>query len=159
MTKAMYPGSFDPLHLGHLNIVEIAASIFDEVVVVTMQNPEKKSFLSLEAREDLLKSSFSHLPNVSTANSSGLVVNTAVDLEATVIVKGLRSTGDFEIEMQMAQTNKTVAGVETIFIPSEPAHSHISSRFIREIATLGGDVSALVPESVASLLSGRLNDE
>ena len=159
MTKAMYPGSFDPLHLGHLNIVEIAASIFDEVVVVTMQNPEKKSFLSLEAREDLLKSSFSHLPNVSTANSSGLVVNAAVDLEATVIVKGLRSTGDFEIEMQMAQTNKTVAGVETIFIPSEPAHSHMSSRFIREIATLGGDVSALVPESVASLLSGRLNDE
>ena len=159
MTKAMYPGSFDPLHLGHLNIVEIAASIFDEVVVVTMQNPEKKSFLSLEAREDLLKSSFSHLPNVSTANSSGLVVNAAVDLEATVIVKGLRSTGDFEIEMQMAQTNKTVAGVETIFIPSEPAHSHISSRFIREIATLGGDVSALVPESVASLLSGRLDDE
>jgi len=159
MTKAMYPGSFDPLHLGHLNIVEIASSIFDEVVVVTMQNPEKKSFLSLEAREDLLKSSFSHLPNVSTANSSGLVVNAAVDLEATVIVKGLRSTGDFEIEMQMAQTNKTVAGVETIFIPSEPAHSHISSRFIREIATLGGDVSALVPESVASLLIGRLNDE
>ena len=159
MTKAMYPGSFDPLHLGHLNIVEIAASIFDEVVVVTMQNPEKKSFLSLEAREDLLKSSFSHLSNVSTANSSGLVVNAAVDLEATVIVKGLRSTGDFEIEMQMAQTNKTVAGVETIFIPSEPAHSHISSRFIREIATLGGDVSALVPESVASLLIGRLNDE
>jgi len=155
----MYPGSFDPLHLGHLNIVEIASSIFDEVVVVTMQNPEKKSFLSLEAREDLLKSSFSHLSNVSTANSSGLVVNAAVDLEATVIVKGLRSTGDFEIEMQMAQTNKTVAGVETIFIPSEPAHSHISSRFIREIATLGGDVSALVPESVASLLIGRLNDE
>ena len=159
MTKAMYPGSFDPLHLGHLNIVEIASSIFDEVVVVTMQNPEKKSFLSLETREDLLKSSFSHLSNVSTANSSGLVVNAAVDLEATVIVKGLRSTGDFEIEMQMAQTNKTVAGVETIFIPSEPAHSHISSRFIREIATLGGDVSALVPESVASLLIGRLNDE
>tara|TARA_B100001250_G_C19679296_1_gene735096 strand:+ start:100 stop:579 length:480 start_codon:yes stop_codon:yes gene_type:complete len=159
MTKAMYPGSFDPLHLGHLNIVEIASSIFDEVVVVTMQNPEKKSFLSLEAREDLLKSSFSHLSNVSTANSSDLVVNAAVDLEATVIVKGLRSTGDFEIEMQMAQTNKTVAGVETIFIPSEPAHSHISSRFIREIATLGGDVSALVPESVASLLIGRLNDE
>ena len=159
MTKAMYPGSFDPLHLGHLNIVEIASSIFDEVVVVTMQNPEKKSFLSLEAREDLLKSSFSHLSNVSTANSSGLVVNAAVDLEATVIVKGLRSTGDFEIEMQMAQTNKTVAGVETIFIPSEPAHSHISSRFIREIATLGGDVSALVPESVASLLIGRLKDE
>lgn len=159
MTKAMYPGSFDPLHLGHLNIVEIASSIFDEVVVVTMQNPEKKSFLSLETREDLLKSSFSHLSNVSTANSSGLVVNAAADLEATVIVKGLRSTGDFEIEMQMAQTNKTVAGVETIFIPSEPAHSHISSRFIREIATLGGDVSALVPESVASLLMGRLNDE
>jgi len=159
MTKAMYPGSFDPLHLGHLNIVEIASSIFDEVVVVTMQNPEKKSFLSLEAREDLLKSSFSHLSNVSTANSSGLVVNTATDLGATVIVKGLRSTGDFEIEMQMAQTNKSVTGIETIFIPSEPAHSHISSRFIREIVTLGGDVSALVPESVASLLTGRLNDE
>ena len=159
MTKAMYPGSFDPLHLGHLNIVEIASSIFDELVVVTMQNPEKKSFLSLEAREDLLKSSFSHLSNVSTANSSGLVVNTATDLGATVIVKGLRSTGDFEIEMQMAQTNKSVTGIETIFIPSEPAHSHISSRFIREIVTLGGDVSALVPESVASLLTGRLNDE
>jgi len=159
MTKAMYPGSFDPLHLGHLNIVEVASGIFDEVVVVTMQNPEKKSFLSLEEREDLLKSSFSHLPNVSTANSSDLVVNAAVELGARIIVKGLRSTGDFEIEMQMAQTNKTVSGVETIFIPSEPAHSHISSRFIREISTMGGDVSALVPDSVASLLSRRLNNE
>ncbi|MEG3585829.1 MAG: pantetheine-phosphate adenylyltransferase [Actinomycetota bacterium] len=159
MTKAMYPGSFDPLHLGHLNIVEVASGIFDEVVVVTMQNPEKKSFLSLEAREDLLKSSFSHLPNVSTANSSDLVVNAAVELGAKIIVKGLRSTGDFEIEMQMAQTNKTVSGVETIFIPSEPAHSHISSRFIREIATMGGDVSALVPDSVTKLLLRRLNNE
>jgi len=159
MTKAMYPGSFDPLHLGHLNVVEIASGIFDEVIVVTMQNPEKKSFLTLEEREELLKSSFSHLPNVSTANSSGLVIDAASALGATVVVKGLRSAGDFEIEMQMAQTNKSVSGIETIFIPAEPAHSHISSRFIREITTMGGDVTTMVPEAVAALLARRLKDE
>ena len=152
MTKVMYPGSFDPLHLGHLHIVEIAADIFDEVVVVTMQNPEKKSFLSLEEREKLLKASISKFSNVSTSSASGLVVDAAKNLGITTIVKGLRSSGDFEVEMQMAQTNKSVSGVETVFIPAEPSFSHISSRFIREISAMGGDVSALVPESVASLL-------
>ena len=154
MAIAIYPGSFDPIHLGHVRIVENAATIFDQVIVVAMQNREKKGFLSIEKRQELLKTSFEHLNNVVTDSSTGLVVDVAKALNADVIIKGVRSSADFEIEMQMAQTNKKISAINTFFIPTDPEYSYISSRFIREISSEGGDVSGLVPKPVSDLLKG-----
>ena len=154
MAIAIYPGSFDPIHLGHVRIVENAATIFDQVIVVAMQNREKKGFLSIEKRQELLKTSFGHLNNVVTDSSTGLVVDVAKALNAEVIIKGLRSSADFEIEMQMAQTNKKISAINTVFIPTDPEYSYITSRFIREISSEGGDVSGLVPKPVSDLLKG-----
>ena len=154
MAIAIYPGSFDPIHLGHVRIVENAATIFDQVIVVAMQNREKKGFLSIEKRQELLKTSFEHLNNVATGSSTGLVVDVAKRLNADVIIKGVRSSADFEIEMQMAQTNKKISAINTFFIPADPEYSYISSRFIREVSSEGGDVSGLVPKPVSDLLKG-----
>ena len=158
MAIAIYPGSFDPIHLGHVRIVENAATIFDQVIVVAMKNREKKGFLSIEKRQELLKTSFEHLNNVVTDSSTGLVVDVAKALNAEVIIKGLRSSADFEIEMQMAQTNKKISAINTVFIPTDPEYSYISSRFIREISSEGGDVSGLVPKPVYDLLKRGLGN-
>ena len=158
MAIAIYPGSFDPVHLGHVRIVENAATIFDQVIVVAMQNREKKGFLSIEKRQELLKTSFAHLNNVVTDSSTGLVVDVAKALNAEVIIKGLRSSADFEIEMQMAQTNKKISAINTVFIPTDPEYSYITSRFIREISSEGGDVSGLVPKPVSDLLKRGLGN-
>ena len=158
MAIAIYPGSFAPIHLGHVRIVENAATIFDQVIVVAMKNREKKGFLSIEKRQELLKTSFEHLNNVVTDSSTGLVVDVAKALNAEVIIKGLRSSADFEIEMQMAQTNKKISAINTVFIPTDPEYSYISSRFIREISSEGGDVSGLVPKPVYDLLKRGLGN-
>ena len=141
-----------------MRIVENAATIFDQVIVVAMQNREKKGFLSIEKRQELLKTSFAHLNNVVTDSSTGLVVDVAKALNAEVIIKGLRSSADFEIEMQMAQTNKKISAINTVFIPTDPEYSYISSRFIREISSEGGDVSGLVPKPVFDLLKRGLGN-
>ena len=155
MTIAMYPGSFDPVHRGHVDVAEIAARLFDEVIVVAMYNPEKAGYFPLDQREKLLAGAVAHLDNVRTVSATGLVVQAAADLGADVIVKGVRGPVDLDVEMQMAQTNKSVTGVQTVFVPSEPERAFISSRYIREITNQGGDVGHLVPDAVAAALAER----
>ena len=154
MTLAMYPGSFDPFHLGHLDVVEQSVELFGRVIIAAMHNPTKPSgMFSLDQRMEMIAESVAHLPTVEVRSFAGLAVDAARRSQASFIVKGLRTGGDFEIEQQMAHTNHAVAGVRTVYLPCKPALVFISSRFIRELAKYGGDVSGLVPPPVASRLA------
>jgi len=156
VTRVLYPGSFDPLHLGHLEIIEVAAALFDEVVVAALKNPQKASeFFPLEVRESIIHESTAHLTNVSVMNSDGLVVDLARSISADFIVKGLRTVSDFEAEMQMAQMNFAVSGVRTVFLPATSQYSFIASKYVRDIARLGGDVTSTVPPAVAKRIQER----
>lgn len=153
MSAVLYPGSFDPFHLGHLDVVDQATKLFGEVVIGVMHNPEKSSTsFSVEQRIAMIESSVSHLSSVTVRSFAGLAVDAAISCQALCIVKGLRTMSDFEVEQQMAQTNFTVSGVRTVYVPCSPAFGFISSRFIREIAHYGGDTSAMVPSEVATVL-------
>ncbi len=152
-TRVLFPGSFDPVHNGHIEIIETAALLFDDVVVAAMRNPQKTSgFFDLSEREAMLRESVSHLHNVTVAMFSKLVVDLARDVDADFIIKGLRAVSDFENELQMAQMNQAVSGVHTLFVPSASRSSFLASKFIREIASLGGDISSMVPPAVAARL-------
>lgn len=156
MTVVLYPGSFDPIHNGHLEIVETAARLFDEVVVAAMSNPQKgEPLFSLDERQALIEESLCHLDNVRITMFSSLVVDLAQEMEADFIVKGLRAVSDFESELQMAQMNHAISGVDTLFIPSASSHSFLASKLIREIARFGGDIASMVPEPVAARLAAR----
>lgn len=153
MTTVLYPGSFDPVHNGHVEIVETAAGLFDKVIVAAMRNPSKGNpLLTLEEREAVLKETFAHLDNVVITMFSSLVVDLAQELEADFIVKGLRAVSDFESELQMAQMNKEISGVQTLFIPSASSRSFLASRLIREISRFGGDVASMIPEPALRVL-------
>ncbi len=156
MTRALYPGSFDPIHNGHVELVESASALFDEVVIATVRNPQKGDGLfSLEERQEMIEESLAHLGNVTVTSFSSLVVDLAMELRADFIVKGLRAVSDFESELQMAQMNKAISGVETLFLPTVSSRSFIASKLIREIARFGGDVSTMVPEPVAVRLKEK----
>ncbi len=159
MTVVLYPGSFDPIHNGHVEIVETASRLFDRVVVAAMRNPSKgEPLFSLEDRQDLIEASLAHLDNVEVTMFSTLVVDLARQVGAHFIVKGLRAVSDFESELQMAQMNRSISGVDTLFIPSASGNSFLASRLIREIARFGGDVSNMVPAPVAAMLAERFGD-
>ena len=156
MTVVLYPGSFDPIHNGHVEIVETAARLFDRVVVAAMRNPQKGTPLfSLEDRQELIQESFAHLENVEVTLFSSLVVDLAHQVGAHFIVKGLRAVSDFESELQMAQMNRLISGVDTLFIPTTSSHSFLASKLIRDIARFGGNIDSMVPACVASRLKER----
>lgn len=156
MSTVLIPGSFDPLHNGHLEIIERASGLFDQVVVAAMRNPQKSEALfDLDERKAMIEEATAHLPNVRVVQMQTLVVNVAREVGATAIVKGLRAVSDFESEMQMAQMNEQLSGIETLFVMTGPAYSFVGSRLIREVVRFGGDVSPLVPEAVSRRLKER----
>ena len=153
-----FPGSFDPFHNGHLEIVERASRLFDEVVVAALRNPQKSTALfDLEERQSMLEEVVAHLPSVRIVSVATLLVYVARDVGASAIVRGLRAVSDFEAEMQMAQMNNHLSGVETIFIPTSPSgRSWPRSSCARW--RFGGDVSAFVPQAVADALQAKYPD-
>ncbi|MFZ0902439.1 MAG: pantetheine-phosphate adenylyltransferase [Mycobacterium sp.] len=156
MSGAVCPGSFDPVTLGHIDVFERAAAQFDEVVVAILVNPAKKGMFDLDERIAMIKESTTHLPNLRVEAGEGLVVDFVTARAMTAIVKGLRTGTDFEYELQMAQMNKHVAGVDTFFVATTPRYSFVSSSLAKEVAMFGGDVSELLPEPVNRRLAEKL---
>jgi pantetheine-phosphate adenylyltransferase len=154
--RAVCPGSFDPVTLGHLDIVGRAASIYDEVTVAVLVNKKKSSLFTVEERIELLREVTAHYGNVVVDSFHGLLVDYCRTKDIPVIVKGLRAISDFDYELQMAQMNHGLAGVETLFMTTNPLYSFLSSSLVKEVATYGGDVSGLVPPHVHTVLLDRL---
>lgn len=156
MAGALCPGSFDPVTNGHLDVFRRAAAQFDEVVVTVNVNKKKQGMFSVEERIEMLRVATADLPNVRIASWAGLTVDFAREQGITAIVKGLRDAGDFGYELQMAQMNKKLAGVDTFFIATNPAFSYLSSSLVKEVAAFGGDVSDMLPPLVHKRLLDRL---
>lgn len=151
---ALYPGSFDPITNGHLDVIERAARLFDHVLVAVADNNAKNALFSTEDRVSLIRQSVSSLPNVKVTSFKGLLVDFAAASGARVVVRGLRAVTDFEYEFQMALMNKTLRpDLETIFLASREVFTYVSSRVIKEVARLGGDVTRMVPAPVAAALA------
>jgi len=156
MRRAIYPGSFDPITNGHVDVIERARKLFDEVVVAVTHNDEKQPLVSLNDRLDLLRETAGKIDNVRIAEFEGLLVEFARNEEAGVVIRGLRAISDFEFEFQMALMNRKLdSAVETIFLMPKEEYTYLSSRIVKEIARLGGDVSGFVPACVARALSRK----
>ena len=156
MATALCPGSFDPVTNGHVDIIERTARHWDEVIVAVTRNPQKaQSRFGLDERQEMLREAVDHLENVRIETLMGLVVDFAREHSAEVIVKGLRAVSDFEYELQMAQMNKQLSGIDTFFVSTSPEYSFLSSSLVCEVAKFGGDVSAMVPSGVAQRLKER----
>jgi pantetheine-phosphate adenylyltransferase len=157
MRRAIYPGSFDPVTNGHLDVVERARKLFDEVIVAVAHNDEKSPLFSLQERLDFLQQTLGKIDNVRIAHFTGLLVDFARAQEASAVIRGLRAISDFEFEFQMALMNRKLeAAVETIFLMPKEEYTYLSSRIVKEIARLGGDVSKFVAAPVAKALAAKL---
>ncbi len=157
MAVALCPGSFDPPTRGHVDVIRRCARLFDRVVVGVVINPSKRSLFTLEERVRFLQDALSDLPQVAVRHCRGLLVDFARQERAEVLIKGLRAVSDFDSELQMAQMNQTVGGIETMFMPTRPEWSFLSSSLIREVAALGGSVDGLVPDNVAEAMKERFS--
>ena len=155
--RAIYPGSFDPVTYGHLDVIQRALSIFDEVIIVVAINAQKKTLFSVKERLDFLKKAVKGLKGVRIDSLNGLTVDYAVRQKASAIIRGLRATSDFDYEFQMALTNRKLSKqVDTIFLMPSEAFFYVSSRLIKEIAALKGNITGLVPSFVAESLKNKL---
>ena len=155
--RAVCPGSFDPVTNGHLDIIGRASRLYDEVVVGVLVNKSKAGLFSIDERMELLRDSTSAFGNIKVESFHGLLVDFCRANDIPVIVKGLRAVSDFDYELQMAQMNHSLAGVETIFMSTNPTYSFLSSSLVKEVATWGGDVSHLVPSFVLKRMSEKLS--
>lgn len=157
MKKAVYPGSFDPMTYGHLDVIKRASSMFDELIVSVLNNKEKSPLFSVEERVNILKEATKDLPNVKIDSFSGLLINYAAGLDVHVAVRGLRAVTDFEYELQLAQTNRQLSheALDTVFLTTSLEYAYLSSSSVKEIAYFGGDVSQCVPDFVAELIQDK----
>ncbi|SKA76275.1 Phosphopantetheine adenylyltransferase [Clostridium sp. USBA 49] len=160
MKRAVYPGSFDPITNGHLDIINRASKVFDEVIVGVLINPSKTGLFSTEERVDLIKKSIIGLENVSVKSFSGLLINFMKENEATVIVKGLRAVSDFEYEFQMAlMNNKLDPKIETVFMMTNAKYSYLSSSSVKQVAMFGGCIKDLVPDVIIKDIMRKINQK
>lgn len=156
MSRAVCPGSFDPVTNGHLDVIARTAVQFDEVVVTVVINPNKQGMFTVPERLEMLAEAASHLGNVRVDSWQGLLVDYATANGISAIVKGLRGANDFDYELQMAQMNHKLTGVDTLFVATNPVYSYLSSSLVKEVAAYGGDVSEMLPEAVHKRLLARL---
>jgi pantetheine-phosphate adenylyltransferase len=158
LRRVVCPGSFDPVTNGHLDIISRAAQLYDEVVVAVAQNPSKTTLFTADERVELIREAMKQLDNVRVDRFEGLTVDFCRDNDISAIVKGLRAVSDFDYEMQMAQMNYNQAGVETLFMTTNPLYAFLSSSLVKDFAKFGGDVSGLVPPTVLDRLTSRLSE-
>lgn len=156
--SAVVPGSFDPITMGHLDIIERVAARFDRVVVAVLENPRKEGLFTVDERLELIREQTAGLGDVEVARFQGLLVDFCTANDLGIIVKGLRAVSDFEYEVQMAQMNHRMAGVETLFLSTAPEHSYLSSSLVKEIARWGGPLEGTVPPAVEVALRARYRD-
>lgn len=154
MSHALCPGSFDPPTVGHIEIIERAATLFDSVTVAVIRNATKKATLTSDERVEFLKRCITN-DKINVISFDGLLVDCAKEVGANVVVKGLRAVSDFDYELQMAQANRQLSHIETVFLSTNPGHSFLSSSMVRDIARYGGDVSSLVPAPIAADVASR----
>lgn len=158
MSKAVYPGSFDPVTNGHLDVIERAAKVFDHLTVAVVRNLGKSPMFSVEERLALLRSSTAHLSNVSVGHFEGLLVDYLRSVDSRVVIKGLRAISDFEYEFQMALMNRKLdSEIETLFMMTHNRYSYLSSSLVKEVARLGGEIDDLVPEVVLPAIRAKLD--
>lgn len=147
--RMLYPGSFDPITNGHMDIIRRAARMCDELVVAVMHNPDKKGFLPVQRRVELIEKACAQMENVRVVAHGGLMIACAAQEGVDAVVRGVRPTGDFDSEFQMAQVNRMIGGVETVLLPTSPEVANISSSIVRQIAAFGGEIEAFVPADAA----------
>ena len=158
MKKAVYPGSFDPITFGHLDIIERSSKIVDELVIGVLRNSAKNSLFSLEERVTMIEEMTQHLPNVKVESFDGLLIDYMEEIGATIIIRGLRAVTDFEYELQIAQTNHVQKpGIETVFLTTNLNYSYLSSTIVKEFASYGGDISKFVPKQLIDKIYEKYN--